>query len=90
MDKKNKLTEFFQDVAPLDMPVQELTARYENQCAQNQHRMRGMPSNFPTHGTEFIIEMRLREWAERRLKELDDSRKTPPAGNKIPPPPRKP
>lgn len=69
--------DFFNTAAPKTAatPLQELQERYIEKRAENRRATHGTPAIPNHHGTEFIVELRIREWMMRMEREAADERK---------------
>jgi hypothetical protein len=84
-DFSNLMKDFLSAIAPSqkDMPLMDMLQAFKD----SQHAAYFSPGVFyagPTHGMDFIIEGRIREWAQRMEKERREERernaqKKPPA-----------
>ncbi len=72
-----KAADFFNTVAPRrdSTPLAELQKRYAEKRAEDRLATNGTPPMANYHGTEFIVEMRIREWMMRMEREAADERK---------------
>lgn len=72
-----QMRDFFDAVAPRadQTPLKELQERYADHRAEERRATHGTPVIPNHHGTEFIVELRIREWMMRMEREAADERK---------------
>lgn len=72
-----RVRDFFGTVAPRrdSTPLTELQKRYAEKRAEDRLAVNGTPPMANYHGTEFIVELRIREWMMRMEKEAAEERK---------------
>lgn len=72
-----KMRDFFDTVAPRAdrTPLKELQERYADHRAEERRATHGTLPIPNHHGTEFIVELRIREWMMRMEREAADERK---------------
>ncbi|HYD19652.1 MAG TPA: hypothetical protein VEF76_14355 [Patescibacteria group bacterium] len=75
-----RVTDFFNKVAPRAdrSPLSELQERYREKRAEDRRALQGTPPMPNFHGTEYIVELRIREWMMRMEKEQRDAAKHKP------------
>ncbi len=73
-----KVNDFFNAAAPRrdSTPLIELQKRYADKRAEDRLATNGTPPMSNYHGTEFIVEMRIREWMMRMEREAADERRS--------------
>ena len=69
--------DFFNTAAPKTTatPLEELQERYIEKRAEDRRATHGTPAIPNHHGTEFIVELRIREWMMRMEREAAEERK---------------
>lgn len=72
-----RVRDFFDRVAPRAgrTPLQELQERYADHRAEERRALHGTLPIPNHHGTEFIVELRIREWMMRMEREAAEERK---------------
>lgn len=70
--------DFFDKVAPRAdrTPLQDLQERYADHRAEERRALHGTLPIPNHHGTEFIVELRIREWMMRMEREAAEERKS--------------
>lgn len=73
-----RVRDLFDAVAPRadKTPLKELQERYADHRAEERRALHGTLPIPNHHGTEFIVELRIREWMMRMEKEAAEERKS--------------